>query len=468
LFVNRGRARSRTLPPALQVLSEEALRRRNYPSFVDPTGQNAATNTTKASVNGTQITESDGNFWPPPKGAGFEDRGSEFYTQKREILYGDKLPFVELFPKNAPYGESDTSPTSFLYRLRYTPAANFLACFDDSTYLQRPVVPFVPDWPTDSSSSKSQLNAKGAIAVSNCAPGNAIAQAATAIGELMQDVPKVPGAHLWESRLRALGTVALAGEFLNYQFGIAPTIGDMGDFLKAVHKVDRLVDQFIRDSGRVVRRSFHFPKESTTTESVIPNRISPAGYWSLTNNPSLKGMWGMANRGSAIPWHSTIRRRTVEQETWFSGAFTYHMPRGYDNHSKGDRRRLMAQFFGAKPDLETLWNLAPWSWAADWFVDVGSLIKNLQNKINYGTIMPYGYVMQKTVVTDTFMAGKVRNFSYPGAIPAPYPPVPNVTLRVTTKKRVQANPFGFGVTWDGLSPTQAAIAAALGITRVVR
>jgi len=128
----------------------------------------------------------------------------------------------------------------------------------------------------------------------------------------------------------------------------------------------------------------------------------------------------------------------------------------------------MAQFFGAKPDLETLWNLAPWSWAADWFVDVGALVKNLQNKINYGTVMPYGYVMQKTVVTDTFMAGKVRNFQYPGAIPAPYPPVPDITLRVTTKKRIQANPFGFGVTWDGLSPTQAAIAAALGITRVVR
>jgi hypothetical protein len=417
-------------------------------------------------MNGTQVTESDGNPWPPRKGAKFEDRGSEFFSQKYEIIYGGRLPFVILLPKNAPFGESDVTPTSWVYRDTYNSVANFLASVDNSTGLQKPVLPLRPDWPSDQSSSRGQLEAKGAVAISNCAPGNPIAQAATAIGELMQDVPQVPGAHLWENRLKALGTVALAGEFLNYQFGIAPTLGDMSDFLKAVHKVDRLVDQFIRDSGRIVRRSFHFPKESSTTETVIPNRISPAGLYKTTTG--LMTHIELANRGAAIPWHETTRRRTVERETWFSGAFTYHLPRGYDNHSKGDRRRLMAEFFGAKPDLTTLWNLAPWSWATDWFADTGALIKNLQSKISYGTVMPYGYVMEKTTVTDTFSAGKVRNFAYPGAIPAPYPSVPDISLRVTTKKRIQANPFGFGLTWDGLSTTQKAIAAALGITRVVR
>jgi len=35
------------------------------------------------------------------------------------------------------------------------------------------------------------------------------------------------------------------------------------------------------------------------------------------------------------------------------------------------------------------------------------------------------------------------------------------------KSRFPANPFGFGVGWEGLSPTQLAITAALGITRAL-
>jgi len=48
---------------------------------------------------------------------------------------------------------------------------------------------------------------------------------------------------------------------------------------------------------------------------------------------------------------------------------------------------------------------------------------------------------------------------YPGVTPS------DVTFVTETKKRIRANPFGFGVSWDGLSPFQASIAAALGITR---
>jgi len=54
------------------------------------------------------------------------------------------------------------------------------------------------------------------------------------------------------------------------------------------------------------------------------------------------------------------------------------------------------------------------------------------------------------------------------AFKPPYPAVAPVTVRTTVKKRIKANPFGFGISWDGLSTTQQAIAAALGITRAVR
>jgi len=43
--------------------------------------------------------------------------------------------------------------------------------------------------------------------------------------------------------------------------------------------------------------------------------------------------------------------------------------------------------------------------------------------------------------------------------------VPMLFLETNSKKRRGANPFGFGLTWSGLTATQQAIAAALGLTR---
>jgi hypothetical protein len=131
----------------------------------------------------------------------------------------------------------------------------------------------------------------------------------------------------------------------------------------------------------------------------------------------------------------------------------------------------MAQLFGGKPDLNTLWQLAPWSWAIDWFTNASSFVKNCQSLINYGTILRYGYIMETTTITDTYTAGIEASLSHASSgwvYNQPYPVVSPVTLRTTVKKRIQANPFGFGLSWDGLTSVQQAILAALAITRVVR
>jgi hypothetical protein len=314
------------------------------------------------------------------------------------------------------------------------------------------------------------LNVKGQIAVANCAPSNQVAEAASAVAELLRDMPQIPGASLWKSRLRAAETlVAGASEFLNGIFGVLPTISDVTEFYTAVHKVDKTVDQFVRDSGRVVRRKFFFPterSETITDVSVEGGQYarSPFGYGSGDNNL-------YAGSSLALPSYKTMRKRVIERETWFSGAFTYHVPEWFDTHDKEDRMRLTAKLLGAEPDLNTLWQLAPWSWAVDWFVNAGTFLKSLQALISYGTILRYGYVMEKTTITDTFYAGdqvSTPTAPYTQAFSPPYPTIQPVILRTTVKKRVKANPFGFGISWDGLSPVQQAIVAALGITRVAR
>jgi hypothetical protein len=73
--------------------------------------------------------------------------------------------------------------------------------------------------------------------------------------------------------------------------------------------------------------------------------------------------------------------------------------------------------------------------------------------------MRYGYMMEHSINKVTY--------SYE-AIPGTYvqkPSIPDLAFVTETKLRQKANPFGFGVSWDGLSPLQLAITAALGLSR---
>jgi len=65
--------------------------------------------------------------------------------------------------------------------------------------------------------------------------------------------------------------------------------------------------------------------------------------------------------------------------------------------------------------------------------------------------------MEHTIVKDTYTRdpSPFKNGAGTGSI----------SLITETKQRVRANPFGFGITWEGLSPFQLSIAAALGISK---
>jgi hypothetical protein len=141
--------------------------------------------------------------------------------------------------------------------------------------------------------------------------------------------------------------------------------------------------------------------------------------------------------------------------------FTYHLPSGYDSRNKMDRAHLASKLvFGLDITPQTLWEMTPWSWAIDWVTNAGDVLSNLSAYKTYGQVLRYGYVMEKTINKSTWIYT-------PG--PALYqdrrPVVQNVVKVTETKQRRKANPFGFGVTWEGLSPLQALIAAALGITK---
>lgn len=100
----------------------------------------------------------------------------------------------------------------------------------------------------------------------------------------------------------------------------------------------------------------------------------------------------------------------------------------------------------------------PWSWAADWVSNTGDVLHNLSAMSTDGLVMAYGYMMEETSETWTYVnngaitvSGRVLNLTQ--------------NFRTTTKVRRSATPFGFGLDWAKFTPRQMAILGALSITR---
>jgi hypothetical protein len=260
----------------------------------------------------------------------------------------------------------------------------------------------------------------------------------------------------WETKLRLFKD--LGNEFLNYEFGWLPFISDIRKTATAINRVNSVLAQFERDSGRNVRRSYHFPTTKSKTTSIYKTGALP--YCGPTQ---LGWVAGSFPGGGTI-----IKTSETSRSTWFSGAFTYHLPSGYDSRNALDRAGLAAKLvFGAELTPQTLWEMAPWSWAIDWVTNAGDVLKNLSAWSNYGQVLRYGYVMETTIAKDTYSYLPAPTYVGTGNRPVKRMEVADMVCYSVTKSRRKANPFGFGITWDGLSPLQAAIAAALGITRAL-
>jgi hypothetical protein len=125
------------------------------------------------------------------------------------------------------------------------------------------------------------------------------------------------------------------------------------------------------------------------------------------------------------------------------------------------RKALLAkEILGVDLTPEVVWNLTPWSWAVDWFSNVGDVLSNISDTIDDSLLMRYGYIMEHTIVRDTYTRKYDRPFWDKSVLLDS-----GVSLVTETKLRRRANPFGFGMSWEGLSPKQLSILASLGITR---
>lgn len=391
------------------------------PNFLATTTQITATgsvsaDTIEGSAVGSQITDSEGNHWPPPNGVA-GDYGGEFRTTKSYVAWPEQF-------------DSFSFATS-----GYSPEYTFQGNLASANVLSIA-------YPPTNESKNSRLDQLGATAIARCSPTNSPADVFTFLGELYKDrIPDLVGSELWKAKTGEL-LKAGSGDYLNAQFGWAPMISDVKKFAKAIVNADKVLAQYERDAGRVVRRQYRFP--STTVTELVG--VYP----------------GARPFGVAIgfpPYGTVVVTRETSRKTWFSGAFTYWLPTGYDSRNGMiSTARKAEHLLGANFSPDKLWNIAPWSWAVDWFANTGDVLQNLQNFATGGLVMRYGYMMETTTVTDTYTLEGASCLTHPVVLA----PVRAVT---ETKVRRKANPFGFGISWGDLSSFQLSIVAALGLNR---
>jgi len=216
------------------------------------------------------------------------------------------------------------------------------------------------------------------------------------------------------------------------------------DFIDSIRHYDQISDQFVRDSGRFIRRRYEFPIETSSAVSVT------------SGSPPQPVIGGLVPNGNLIQLGTLTKTvRTVSQK-WFSGAFTYHLP------ANAFLRNIatLDKAYGIVPGVDTAWALTPWSWLFDWFSNASDVIHNLNAFVGGGLVMPWGYVMADTTVRTEYSLATARKVELDWV-----PLTLTSVVYKRTRQRRRANPFGFGFSWDGLSSYQLSILAALGISR---
>ena len=303
-------------------------------------------------------------------------------------------------------------------------------------------------WPKLTPADISTMNIAGATAISRTLPNNPVFDAATALGELREGLPHVPFRSMVRGSHSIRGSVKGSGdEFLNLTFGWLPLLSDITAFATTVAKSHDLIKKYEDGAGKHIYRRYDFPEVTSTEIVSVKTGVppSPTGHSELY----------LSSTGT----ETTIRRTTTKM--WFSACYTYALLPG-----NSQRERLLRDYqiarklFGVEPNWGTVWNLIPFSWAADWFANTGDIVNNLVNIGKDGLVIRWAYIMRHDVIEDTHTHSGVTFWD--GTRTGP------ITARYSTesKRRVKATPYGFGLNWSDFSPKQLAILAALGITRI--
>ncbi len=295
--------------------------------------------------------------------------------------------------------------------------------------------------------SDSEMDVLGTDAIARVLPTNPLSNMGQFLIEL-RDLPRAFDISDWKRKARKFRSLAQKGsdEYLNVAFGWVPFVNDIMSFTDVSLDFQKHITQYARDSGKHVRRRYHYPIETTVTSQPT-----------IAGNP--QPSWPFAAGGGVV--NSDIVDETVR---WFSGSFTYYLP-PLDGSTLSYFNRYYAyasKLYGLRLSPDLLWKVAPWSWAADWVLNTGSVIRNWDAFHNQGLVMHYGYMMEAKIRRTVWTCSGYKLYTMD-----PSPPLTDLRTEIF-KSRRKATPYGFGLNPASFSPFQQGIITALGINRLAR
>lgn len=391
-------------------------------------------------LNGIQVTESESHpdWISRSKRKSFKDSGGPFSSDKTYCLPSPGA-------RQSMFRIETTYPLWFYPAWAITESVSY-----DGPFM--PLSPNLVEFPASAASSEEDLDTLGATAIARCSPSNPSTDLTVAIGEIFHEgIPSLIGGTLqkWRNLSARERRRSIGNEYLNVEFGWKPLINDLRKTAESIVTADLILNQYKRDSGKLVRRGYDFPL--FTAHDVQPSYtdvspwVSPGSSF-LTKNDTV-------NKGKVI------RTQDVTIRRWFRGAFTYYVPPSDTLRNSIAYHVIQARkLLGISLTPDSLWNLAPWSWAVDWFFNVGDVLSNWTDWAIDNQVLVYGYMMEHSINKYTYTFTGPTGY-YTEAMPSDL-----VVIR-EVKQRRQATPYGFGLSFDGFTDRQKTIIAALGISR---
>jgi hypothetical protein len=292
-----------------------------------------------------------------------------------------------------------------------------------------------PGIPSALGTNRSNLIALGSTAIARSLPNVPPFSVPRFLGELAQGLPAIPGKALLKGRsVRNVG-----GEYLNFQFGVAPTLNDIGPFIEYLANIKKAIRQTHFGETTRVRKTI----DKGITTSRVPYTSSD---YSVRN---VNGTWT-----STVPNSGYVSTRS-EYRIWSSITFVYDQVRLLDQMISDFEDWLGLQ--NIVPTAIDIYNLVPYTWLVDWFANFNHVITNLSYLGRDGLYLRHGYIM---ATYDDFVTHECRMSVDGRSIYL------SASANFTRKYRVKASPFGFGLTFKDLDGFQTSILAALGVNRL--
>lgn len=247
-----------------------------------------------------------------------------------------------------------------------------------------------------------------------------------------------------------------ADEFLNQNFGWIPFVSGLNQIIDTTIFMEQYLHDLTAGNGQWMR------KGKRLGESLVRSNITQYfdGGFEPAFGDQLRSMCNLMTRsGSSCRSYSRLDD-IVKTESWAVGWFKYYRPEfdmtREDYHSNMNKISRAMTLYGLRISPSLVWELTPWSWLADYFVNFGQVIDNMTAVALDGVAAKQFFVMHH----------KTHTLEFTSEINFHDGPINMVWQRqVETKQRADAdNPFSFRLQ-GALTPKQIAIMTALGISR---